>query len=64
MKEIVMQHELDLINIAPRKEIEVVDISRKRKTEQRKQEREASGLLLFFFYMTPVFMFALWLLGL
>lgn len=57
MKEVSIQRGLDVIDIRPRKEIVVIDISpRKRKTEQRKQEKEAGFLLIGFFFMLPVLM--------
>lgn len=57
MKEIILQHELDVIDIRPRKKIEVVDISpRKRKTKERREEKEAGFLPIGFFFMLPVLM--------
>lgn len=59
MKEIILQHELDIIDIRPRKKIEVVDISprkRKCKTKECREEKEAGFLLIGFFFMLPVLM--------
>lgn len=57
MKENILQHELDVIDIRPRKKIEVIDISpRKRKTKERREEKEAGFLLIGFFFMLPILM--------